>query len=136
MTKVTIRQKKLAKVIIENSIIDKPLNAGQMLAKVRYGKISRQPSRVLKSKGVQQALQDEGFSEDNAKKVVTEIMLNSEAEPNARLKATDQVFKVKGSYAPEKSINLNIEVPTEKQNQAKEAITRFLINGNSGNITK
>ena len=34
----TTRQRKLAKVIVENLQVDKPLNAGQMLEKVGYSK--------------------------------------------------------------------------------------------------
>ena len=131
----TIKQKRVAKLIIENSILDKPLNGGQMLEKVRYGKISKQPSRILKSKGVQEVLIENGFTEENAKVVVTEIMLNKEEDAGNRLKATDQVFKVKGSYAPEKSVNLNLQVPSEKQLQATEAIIRFL-NEHTGNPAK
>jgi hypothetical protein len=104
----TVRQKRIAKLIIENETLDKPLNAGQLLEKVSYGKISKQPSRILKSAGVQEALEDYGFTEDNAKKVVCEIMLDDKKDPNARLKATDQVFKVRGTYAPEVHKNLNV----------------------------
>lgn len=100
----TQRQKKLAKVIVENSSLDKPLNAGEMLEKVGYSKSvsESKPSDIIEAQGVQEELEVLGFTEENAMKVVKEIMLNSEVEPSARLKATDQVFKVKGSYAPEK----------------------------------
>jgi hypothetical protein len=99
----TQRQKKLAKVIVENSTKDKPINAGQMLEKVGYSdNLVKQPGRVIESEGVQEELKELGFTEENAKRVVKEIMLNENVDPSARLKATDQVFKVKGSYAPEK----------------------------------
>ena len=122
----TIRQERVAQLIIENAKLDKPLNGGELLEKVRYGKISKQPSRILKSKGVKEVLKKSGFTEDNAKNVVQKIMLDEDIEPNARLKATDQVFKVEGSYAPEKSVNLNIEVPIGKQKTATDAIIRYL----------
>ena|SRR3990167_198634 len=107
----TLRQRKVAKAIVENLQSDEPLTAGKMLEKVRYGKISKQPSRVIESEGVQEALEDLGFTEDNAKKVVSEIMLDSDNDANARLKATDQVFKVKGSYASEHQDQVNILIP-------------------------
>lgn len=44
-------------------------------------------------------------------------------------KGLDMAYKLKGSYAPEKSMNINIEVPVGKQKTATNAITRFL-NGN------
>lgn len=98
----TQRQKKVAKLIVENSTRDKPLTAGQMLESVSYGKISKQPSRIIESQGVQEELEILGFTEANAKTVVASILLNEEADNSSRLKAADQVFKVVGSYAPEK----------------------------------
>jgi hypothetical protein len=99
-----------------------------MLAKVGYAK-SMQDAKVndvLESQGVKQALEDLGFTEDNAKMVVSEIMLNPKADNSSRLKATDQVFKVKGTYAPEKRINLTLEIPEELKQKASSAITQYL----------
>jgi len=106
----TIKQKRVAKLIIENTKLDKPLNGGEMLAKVGYAKSMHRAkvNDVLESEGVKEELEAQGFTEENAKKVVQSIMLNEKTEPNARLKATDQVFKVHGSYAPDRSINLNL----------------------------
>jgi len=98
----TLRQKRIAKMIVENTQLEKPLNAGEMLEKVRYGKISKQPARVIKSKGVKEELEKLGFNEYSAKKVVQEIMLDKKTGPVARLKATDQIFKVFGTYTSEK----------------------------------
>lgn len=105
----TVRQKRLAKVIIENTVSPEPLNKGQMLEKVGYSpNLVKQPGRVIEAEGVQEALMESGFTEDNAKKVVESIMLDPTKDPNARLKASDMVFKVHGSYAPDKNININI----------------------------
>lgn len=98
----TQRQKKVAKLIVENQTLDKPLTGGQMLEKVRYGKISKQPSRILESEGVREELTNLGFSEEGAKGVVQEILYNQRVQPSDRLKAADQVFKIHGSYAAEK----------------------------------
>ena len=124
--KPTIRQRRLAQVIVENSKLDKPLNAGQMLEKVSYGKISKQPSRILESEGVKMALDDLGFTEEAAMKVVTELMNSKEVDPSARLKATDQVFKVRGTYAPERNVNLNLEIPMSDKEQVENSIDLFL----------
>lgn len=116
----TPRQKKLAKLIIENSTLDKPLNGGEMLEKVSYSKgLQKQPSRVIEAEGVKQALADYGFTEDNAKKVVSEIMLNDKVSANDRLKATDQVFKVHKSYGENNQTNnhLVIVIPNELVNK-------------------
>jgi len=57
------------------------LNAGQIVEKSRYSKsMVIKPSVVIESEGVQEALEDYGFTEDNAKRVVTEIMMNPEAD--------------------------------------------------------
>ena len=96
----TARQKKLAKVIVENSTLDKPLNGGEMLAKVSYSKgLQKQPSRVIEAEGVQEELTALGFTEENAMTVVSDIMLNEEAQDNNRLKASEMVFKGKGTFA-------------------------------------
>lgn len=100
----TEKQKKIAQLIVENATLDKPLNGGQMLAKVGYSE-SMQTAKVndvLESEGVKQELEVLGFTAANAKLVVTEIMMNGDIDASARLKATDQVFKVTGEYAPEK----------------------------------
>lgn len=114
----TTKQKRVAKLIIENATLDKPLNGGQMLEKVRYSKgMQIQPSRVLESVGVKEALNDYGFNEDNAKKVVSEIMLNNKERADSRLKATDQVFKVHKSYGEggdKPIVTINIINPLQK----------------------
>jgi hypothetical protein len=95
----TLKQKKLAKAIVENLEGKETKTAGEMLEKVGYSQhLVKQPGRVIESEGVQEALEEYGFTEENAKKVVSEIMLNGDVDPNARLKATDQVFKVNKSY--------------------------------------
>lgn len=118
----TTKQKKLAKIIVENSTVDKPLNQGQMLGKVGYAEntIEAKSGEIIGSEGVKEELQILGFTEENAMKVVSEIMLNPEAQDNNRLKASEQVFKVRGSYAPEKklNVNLNTDLPQSKEAQA------------------
>jgi hypothetical protein len=122
----TQRQKRVAKLIIENATLDKPLTGGEMLANVSYSAgLQKQPSRILESEGVREALNDYGFSEDNAKRVVAGILNEPKAANKDRLKASELVFKVHGTFAPEKSINLNANVdmstaPTETQEIARE----------------
>lgn len=107
----TTKQKKVAQLIVENAKLDKPLNAGQMLEKVGYSPhLAKQPGRVVDSEGVREALAELGFTESNAKGVVAEILLNPDAKDTDRLKAAEHVFKVQGSYAAEKSVNLNVDL--------------------------
>lgn len=129
----TVKQRRVAKLIIENTRLDKPKTGGEIVESSGYGvSMKKNPQVVLESDGVKEALNDFGFNEDNAKKVVSEILLSGDVEPNARLKAADQVFKVHGSYAPEKSVNLNIEVSSEYREKSKQAISQFL-DGNKAN---
>ena len=118
----TQKQKKIAKLIIENAKLDNPLNGGEMLEKVSYSEgIQKQPGRVLESDGVKEELENLGFSEEGAKKVVSKILYTGKEEN--RIKAAQEVFKVNGSYAPEKHIDLEIEVKinTETLKIAQEA---------------
>lgn len=100
----TQRQKKLAKAIVENMESDKPKTAGELLENVGYSKNTAEakPGEILDQIGVQEELTILGFTEANAKSVVSSIMNDINADKNARLKAADMTFKVHGSYAPEK----------------------------------
>lgn len=118
----TFKQKRIAKLIIENATLDKPLNGGQMLAKVGYAKSMHRAkvNDVLESEGVKEELAKSGFTEYNAKKVVSEIMLNEKEKSDTRLKATDQIFKVHGSYKNEgekgnKTLIINITGETAQR---------------------
>ena len=123
----TTKQKKLAEQIVNNSKLEKPIGAGQMLENVGYAKtLVKQPKKIIETEGVQTALANLGFTEENAKTVVSEILLNPETKDNDRLKAAEQVFKVHGSYAPEKrqSLNLNVEI-TKDNPKAKQLADDF-----------
>lgn len=126
MPRVTQKQRKLADVIIENSKVDKPLNSGQMLEKVGYAKnvIEAKPGEIIASEGVQFALVEKGFDPYTAKKVVQEIMLDRNVNASARLKATDQVFKVFGSYAEQKTTSLNLNIDTKIEDKTDLELVR------------
>ena len=122
----TQRQKKLAKAIVENLASDKPKTSGELLENVGYSEhLVKQPGRIIEAEGVQSELIALGFSEDNAKLVVGEVLLNQEEDANARLKAADMIFKVNGTYAPEKSINLNANINAPITPKVKAVIGKF-----------
>lgn len=107
----TTKQKRVAKLIIENSTLAQPLTGAEIVANSGYGdSMSSYPKRVIDTEGVKEALNDFGFTEDNAKKVVSEILLDETKDANARLKASDMIFKVHGTYAAEKTTSLNLTV--------------------------
>jgi len=126
----TERQTQLAKAIIKNSRRKKPLNKKELLVSVGYDETTaeKRAGDVIEAKGVQEVLEDYGFNEDEAKKVVAEIMKNPDADASARLKATDQVFKVHGTYAPEKSLVATVHLTDEHKKKGKSAVKRFLGN--------
>ena len=111
----TAKQKKLARAIIENTDLPEPLNKGELVEAGGYSKVTAEtkPGFIIDQKGVKEALQESGFTEENAKKVVEEIMLDVTKDPGSRLKASDMVFKVHGTYAAEKSVALNVNVDAQ-----------------------
>lgn len=112
----TMRQKRVARLIVQNLDSPNPLNKGEIIEKARYTKVmAKQPSTVIDSQGVQDELALLGFTPENAKSVVSKIMNNDEVEPNARLKAADMTFKVHGTYAPEKSITIALDATVDKK---------------------
>lgn len=105
----TLRQKKVAKVIIESVSHAKATTAKEVLRSVGYGTgLQNQPNRVFQSEGVQQELKAYGFDSDKAKEVVAEILLAGENDA-VKLKAADMIFKVNSDYAAEKHVNVNID---------------------------
>ena len=111
----TILQERLAEKIIENARAAEPMRKGEILASVGYSPVTakQRPQEVIEQKGVQEALRARGFDPENAKRVVTEIMNNEDEKGDTRLRASDMVFKVYGTYAPEKTLNLALSAQLE-----------------------
>lgn len=59
---------------------------------------------------IQEELRKLGFDSNNAKRVISEILNDESIEPKDRIKAAENVFKVHGDYAPEKSITAHIDL--------------------------
>lgn len=114
-------QKNLANEIVKNVSRKKPKNKKELVVSSGYSEITadRHATEVIRQKGVQEELESMGFTEYKAKRVVADIMNNTEAGDNDRLKAADMALKVFGSYAPEKNLNINIDnKPAEANIQA------------------
>ncbi len=126
----TVKQKKLAEAIVLNSKSDKPLNKKQLLVSVGYAPSTAdvKQGEIMEQKGVKEELEILGFTEAAAMSVVSEILNNKQVDPNARLKAADQVFKVRGTYAPEKSIVANIQVSEVKREKSNGLFDSILGN--------
>jgi len=78
----TPKQRLAAKAVVENLSIDKPKTLGEVLENVSYGKISKQPSRILQSDGFKQALYDLGLTEEL---ITTSLVEDIKEKPKARL---------------------------------------------------
>jgi hypothetical protein len=70
-------------------------------------------SENLTKPNIQAELHRLGFDENNAKRVVAEILNDETNDPHVRLKASDQIFKVRGTYAAEKTQSLNLNIDTK-----------------------
>lgn len=110
--RITPKQENLAHEIVKNAKRSRPLNKAQLLENAGYSKSVAQanPQDIIDQKGVQIALKDLGFTEDNAKRVVAKILHNESSKDADRLHAAEQVFKVHGSYAPEKRLNATVNI--------------------------
>lgn len=100
----TPRQEKLADAIIENLKADIPKTKTEIAVSSGYAPSTAEGGTkdIIEQKGVQEALIARGFTLENAKKVVAEILLNPEEKARDRLTAADMTIKVHGGYAPEK----------------------------------
>lgn len=112
----TILQKNLADNVVKNIKRKKPLNKKELVASSGYGKVTAQKhaTEVLEQKGVLEELAILGFNVESAKKVVGQILLTGEND-NVKLKASEMIFKVHGTFAPEKSVNLNVDITGDSE---------------------
>src|SRR5665213_2751507 len=90
-----------------------------------YGTAAVIATENLKKPNIIAELEILGFNENSAKRVVGEILTDETIEPQHRLKASEQVFKVQGSYAPEKHLvgHQEIKQPAPKVLEYINAIT-------------
>jgi len=125
----TIKQKKLAKNIVENLARENPLNKEELVISSGYAVTTAEGHApdIIEQKGVQEELKALGFDPEQAKRVVGEILTDGEND-NVKLKAADMIFKVHGSYAAEKHMNLNLNVPKfgdEELEKTADALIRL-----------
>lgn len=106
----TIRQQKVARGLVDNLAAKKPATKQEIVENAGYShKTATQMSKVIiESEGVKESLVSFGFNENKAKEVVAEILVAGEND-TVKLKAAEMIFKVHGTFAPDKHINLNIE---------------------------
>ena len=106
----TLRQKRVAKAMVDNLVSNKPKTAGQVLESIGYSKsIAKNPQMVLEAVGVKEELANLGFSVEGADGVVQEILYKGKSE-KTRLTAANLVYERLGAKAPDKKLNVNVDV--------------------------
>lgn len=86
----------------------------------------KKTAEILNSKGVINELHRLNFSEEKAKEVVGEILQFGDSD-QSRLKAAELTFKVEGSFAPEKRVNVNLDgTPTERTRELGNRLLKLL----------
>lgn len=114
----TPRQRRAARIMadIAMGIDTTTKNSGDIVVMAGYAATLKDtPKTLLNTNGVHTALEDYGFNEHTAKKVVEQILSSDKAAHKDRLKAADMVFKVHGTYAAEKHVSLNVDATVDNE---------------------
>lgn len=125
----TLRQKRLARAIVDDLPNAPPATGGQLLAKVGYShNLVKQPGRVLEAVGVTEELMALGFSVEEADRTVAHVLKTAKKD-NDRLGAADRIYKRYGANAPDKTestnVNVNVNTNPEELNRFKEIRDRY-----------
>lgn len=132
--KPTIRQRKAAQLIVDTARGKTGiLTDAEIVRAAGYSQTVEQvPHKVLSNSGVLEALDDLGFNEETAKKVIAKILNSDESKDENKIRAADLVFKVKGSYVADQNTKENNANPiiyakieqhiTVFENQLKSAL--------------
>lgn len=122
-----MRQKKLARAIVDNLKSDEPLTKEAILVSVGYSPTTANadPGRMMELDGVKEELEKLGFSEGNAKRVVGSILDNEEEKSSDRLKAAEMVFKVHGTFAGEQPKTQTNIVNIFSESRVQERVVDF-----------
>lgn len=109
----TLKQKKLAMKVVEALQSDNPPNQQDLLISAGYSPLtaSNSSSRQLEQKGVIEELERLGFCVEAADNVIFDLLKRGRKE-ETRIKASQEIYKRMGAYAPEKkaSVNVNVEM--------------------------
>lgn len=82
--KPTVRQRRLAKGLVENQMSHTPLSVGAVMREIGYSNtISEQPSRITESSGFKKALAELGLTEEL---IVTALVDDILDKPRQRVK--------------------------------------------------
>ena len=126
------KQRKVAKKIIDNLTAEVPMTGGDIVESSGYGKSMRLfPGRILESKGVKEELKRLGFSIEAADEVIWNLLHKGKKE-ETRLKAADAIYKRLGGYAPDKHLNVNVDLEPPKEIKELTQKLNEIYRGTSG----
>jgi hypothetical protein len=94
MKGATQKQKTFFKKVVENTTLGNPKPLGALALESGYGKISKQPCRIMNSQGFQSLLAQ--IDDDIVLKKVVEILGGD--DKRASLSAADMLLKLKNRY--------------------------------------
>lgn len=131
----TLKQRKLAQNIIKNALSPKPLNKQDLVVSSGYSPATADghSAQMLNAKGVQKELKSLGFTEENARKVVGELLDSPTVWPRDKLTAARMIFEVEGSFAPSKHLNVNVDVAELQEAIASQLRSFRGLNKQDGN---
>ena len=100
----TLKQQALAKNLTDALGAREIPTKKELMIKSGYSEINadKHTKEVFSGKGFEEALVENGFTEENAKSVIQEILLDKRKKDSVRMDAAREIFKVFGTYAPEK----------------------------------
>jgi hypothetical protein len=114
----TVKQRRIAQLIVDSAHGKRPdiKTTGDLVVQAGYAATVKEvPHKILDTSGVHIALEELGFNPETAKEVVKTIMLDVNAKHADRLKASEMVFKVHGSFAADKHVNVNVNADVDTQ---------------------
>lgn len=117
----TERQKKAFQILSEEG-----KKKGEAMREAGYSEIvAKAPTRVTKTRGWEELLKRELPDEKLVKK--HNYLLSSRRKEETQKSALDMAYKLKGSYAPERSqsLNLNINKDAKDNSRAKELTEEY-----------
>lgn len=105
----TIRQKKAFAKTLENGGV-----VSTAMIDAEYSRaMAKNPQKLTESKGWKE-LMDKHLPDDRLAQKHEQLL--EDEESNVQVKALDMAYKLKGSYAPEKSVNLNLNADARNLN--------------------
>ena len=113
----TIKQKRVAKLLIDAAAMDNPPTKGQILESAGYGKgVAKTPDRVLEAQGVKDALAEYGLTEELITTALVADIYNKENNRLGELKLGAEILGMtKREDSGNKTLIINVTSETAER---------------------